>query len=663
MGPRGLVGATGDTGATGPEGPTGPQGQGLQITGTVPDPSQLPPTANEGEVFFSESDGHLYVYLSGAWSDMGSFQGPQGVQGNPGPIGPTGATGPIGPIGPQGNPGATGATGPQGDPGPTGATGPQGPIGNTGATGVQGPPGQTGPPGNTGATGPQGPIGNTGPQGATGATGSTGATGPQGPPGVQTPWTSNINGAGYQLLNTGFVGIGTGAPARPLVVMSPADAVSPAMLIKGGYPAYTGNKATLLSLQDKDNTGDIFQVNSDSSFSLMRYTSAGVSTPTIVVPANSSNVGIGTASPLAPLSVNGSVQITGPYYSGAPSPNAFNLDTYGGYARLQSMGPNTATNGGYQFLTMHSDNSNAIYAMVIQPSGNVGIGTTSPVAKLHVFGPANIDPSLTYGAASAFLFNTGGVELAMGVTTTGPYPFWIQARYYNNGAMPLSLNPLGGAIGIGTTNPQTGVLEVVPHITQPTGAFTNNQILLRESTNNSSFGMSLGFLIVNGTAWVGCFQALAGGSGTSILLNPSGGYVGINTSAPAYNLDVNGSINCAALYINGVPVNPGAAGWNTYAVTINDASGAVPLTSQQGWYNVSGNFLMLHFVFNPARNPSGSATANLPQSVANQLTYMTLKSVYSNTGGNGNISSNAFPLVLGFSNGTNNYYSATINIS
>ena len=197
--------------------------------------------------------------------------GPPGEMGLPGPPGEDSTVpGPAGPVGPPGPTGATGATGPASTvPGPTG------PIGATGATGPAGPegaastvPGPAGPAGPAGATGPAGPTGATGATGATGPTGPTGATGPAGPTatiqdegsalparaslnfigagvsasddssgnnrtnitilGLQTPWSSNIDGAGFGLSNAAYVdcgwlrsasldmvfGVGSGYPER-----------------------------------------------------------------------------------------------------------------------------------------------------------------------------------------------------------------------------------------------------------------------------------------------------------------------------------------------------------------------------------------------------------------------------------------------------------------
>ena len=84
----------------------------------------------------------LYAETSGS-----STPGPQGIQGETGPTGLAGATGDAGPTGPTG---ATGQNGLVGPTGPTGAIGQNGLVGPTGATGQNG---LIGPTGATGATG------------------------------------------------------------------------------------------------------------------------------------------------------------------------------------------------------------------------------------------------------------------------------------------------------------------------------------------------------------------------------------------------------------------------------------------------------------------------------------------------------------------------------
>ncbi len=62
----------------------------------------------------------------------------------------------------------------------------------------------------------------------------------------------------------------------------------------------------------------------------------------------------------------------------------------------------------------------------------------------------NRAPSLTFGAASAFSFNTNtSAQVSFGQDAGPPYVFWMQSRFSPSGSKDIALNPLGGNIGIG----------------------------------------------------------------------------------------------------------------------------------------------------------------------------------------------------------------------
>ena len=110
---------------------------------------------------------------------------------------------------------------------------------------------------------------------------------------------------------------------------------------------------------------------------------------------------------------------------------------------------------GLEFYT-----NNATPAISILPggsasgaTGNVGIGTTSPDAKLDVHAPSTTAPSLTMGAAAGQIFKNEDLEFAFGLNNASPYNGWMQTRFAGNASRSFSINPLGGNVGIGTNSP------------------------------------------------------------------------------------------------------------------------------------------------------------------------------------------------------------------
>lgn len=57
-----LVIDKGVAGPAGPQGPTGPQGQGLEITGSVATPEDLPQNGQPGDQYFVQSTGTVYIW-------------------------------------------------------------------------------------------------------------------------------------------------------------------------------------------------------------------------------------------------------------------------------------------------------------------------------------------------------------------------------------------------------------------------------------------------------------------------------------------------------------------------------------------------------------------------------------------------------------------------
>lgn len=181
----------------------------------------------------------------------------------------------------------------------------------------------------------------------------------------------------------------------------------------------------------------------------------------------------------AGVSTTGPISGTAGYFGGAPAPVVLRVDQ--GDANpwglvinaIETQNPNIVLavsgtakwNYGYDILNGYFKfaQSGVADRIVIQDStGNVGIGTTAPSATLHVLG-ANGLPSLSSSSGAQFIVGSNSsVQLTMGNRASGAYPFWIQTNQSTNTgvAFPLSLNPLGGSVGVGTITP-TANLEIV----------------------------------------------------------------------------------------------------------------------------------------------------------------------------------------------------------
>lgn len=274
-----------------------------------------------GLLVYDVTDSNFWYWDGTQWVQVGSGIGTVGPTGPTGVIGPAGNNGLDGATGITGAPGATGvpgmtgaqgiqgptglngldgidgATGPQGTTGNDGPQGTQGPTGQTGAIGATGPQGITGANGTTGATGPQGFQGSTGPQGIAGPTGANGATGSQGATGAQ-----GAQGATGIAGPTGAQGV-TGPPG-PDSYNTDFD-VNPngTIFIEDGGGILTTSSGAWLTGGNTGTTSSTNYIGTGDSQDLVIRTNA---IERVRVEANG-NVGIGTASPAAPLEVNGDV--------------------------------------------------------------------------------------------------------------------------------------------------------------------------------------------------------------------------------------------------------------------------------------------------------------------------------------------------------------------
>ena len=131
-------------------------------------------------------------------------------------------------------------------------------------------------------------------------------------------------------------------------------------------------------------------------------------------------------------------------------------------------------------------------------------------------------------------------------------------------------------VGIGTTSPSSyGKLTIIPssQVTTVAGA---NQLMIGESSQTTNYYLKAGYALLSST-WTGVIDAISGGSGTNLAINPTGGNVGIGTTSPAARLDLGSN------FYSGTP--------STLSQAINNLSLYAASGTPYYGFGVSSNFL------------------------------------------------------------------------
>jgi hypothetical protein len=335
----------------------------------------------------------------------------------------------------------------------------------------------------------------------------------------------------------GFVGIGTSNPAAKLqvtgdVYIGQNGTISAPNTVNSIAPLIGLDGSNLVAINANESNTNGLYIFSSSNFMF-----------------NSIGLGIGSTSPSTKLSIGGSAYVSGDIRttnliatSSISTPSltltglsinsllstnasgvitATSTPTFGNFNATSTTATSTISTGGFavggnQFL-------------VQQNSGNIGIGTATPSAKLEAIGSNYIIKwGSQSGGAVGGLYSAGNVQV--GSFTNHPLQFFT-----NDSSAQVTL-ATSGNFGIGTATPTTR-LQVAPAGGYTTIGSTNAAISIYDpavSSANLVFG-------INGSA----SNSIQSRDGTSLswplALNPFGGNVGIGTTSPYRTLSVVGS--------------------------------------------------------------------------------------------------------------------------
>jgi hypothetical protein len=388
-----------------------------------------------------------------------------------------------------------------------------------------------------------------------------------------------------RISSSGNVGIGTVVPTQRLQIGSLASQVtaSPNSISLGGDFSSLAAQKLKLKLADFGLPGayDVYGLG----VSLLALDYAVPATASHVWYINglqkmridsSGNVGIGTAAPGSTLDVKGTLRLSGStsgYVGLAPAAAAGSV-TYTLPSSDGTSGQVLSTNGTGVLAWATSNSSqwlNGASGAIYYSGGNVGIGTTTPGAKLDVngsgygaYGTAAIGGKLVVGKSGSdvgqlILFGQSGQAMNVGVTTAS-------GGWFSNSYGPITVTPATnfivatGNVGIGTTTPTS------PLTIKADGTLAGTSQLLIQGSTSVNKQLLVGFDTVGDYGFVQ--PVIQGTAYKNLSLNASGGNVGIGTTVPSTALQVNGTVTASAFAGNGTSL--------TSLNASNLSSGTVP---------------------------------------------------------------------------------------
>ncbi|MFZ2587783.1 MAG: tail fiber domain-containing protein [Alphaproteobacteria bacterium] len=357
----------------------------------------------------------------------------------------------------------------------------------------------------------------------------------------------------------GNVGVGTTSPGAKLEINEGS------LLLKGVYDG-----TTRLVFNPTTGGGEQWEWYPTTTGIMLYNRTDSASRMNIL---NDGNMGIGAANPLSKLVVLGT-DTSGYTFSSSPvsafasaNPEVAIMDTGNGAGRTATLrlGTNHTTyytSGAYLRATQGagvnsydlqmgtSSSGAATTKMTVQSDGNVGMGQTTPVAKLEI---NQAKGAATAGAGNA---QTATTMLALGdrSSTNGMLTFgvddanggWLQSRHATvTGYYPIQLNPLGGNVGIGTNDPKQKLY--VAGVTQFANGNVDSsegvQMYFSDDAYNTTYmhKISTAHSSNNDQGWMKFSVASGASTYNDVMTLMQNGKVGIGTTTPGSLLHVKGT--------------------------------------------------------------------------------------------------------------------------
>ena len=354
----------------------------------------------------------------------------------------------------------------------------------------------------------------------------------------------NASSTAVTILSDGKVGIGTDSPTQKLNVHANDSRIEISTNQAGttktqlqfttdrdGTPGYGfigllhNNGSRLLRIGTNGNSGTDYgiQINSDNNVDITNKVQ--ISPSGINYDSSASAFSSGAALEIWANNLDSSGLVIGN--------NSGKAHTWFGYADGNNYitGDSTNNEGATIFRTYSANPDTYAEKMRIQPSGNVGIGSTGPTTKLEInessgytgyeFITLSRAEPTRYRSTIGFGDYAGGNKFGLSFTTRN-----ADVNY-------RTMTMVDGKVGIGTSSPVTPL-----DVTKAGGG--NFVATFQNTTSATPYGVHIKDAASGANGYPLLQVTNSAGSSPYLLVHSGTGRVGINTNAPSYTLDVNG---------------------------------------------------------------------------------------------------------------------------
>ncbi|MBV5339336.1 MAG: tail fiber domain-containing protein [Deltaproteobacteria bacterium] len=312
---------------------------------------------------------------------------------------------------------------------------------------------------------------------------------------------------GYTLLG-GNVGIGTATPTAKLDISASGEALR--LIGDNNFLTFYNTANTVRTAYIQQNAGTNLDISTNGL--------------PLILNQNGGNVGIGTTTPASKLHIAGADMNNALLFentSANPGRNYILFKTQGteqGYIGLGGGATNHMSVAAYGASNNLFLETNGTVKMTVLPSGNVGIGTTTPAYKLHIQDATSPALAIQYSTNSdyPYLSSNASNDLVIGSVGSGSH----------------SVFKSNGNVGIGTTTPYT------------TLTVGSTDATARITAGGPNTHLTLASAGPNGDIYLNAGGVASGNYSTSTRLTVgANGNVGIGTTTPVSKLHVNGDIS------------------------------------------------------------------------------------------------------------------------